>query len=211
MRKIIKVIIVDDHKIFLTGLEIILNSISDVKVMASAQDGRQLLNILKKQEADIIFMDIKMPDINGIQLTRTVKEKYPDVLIIALSMFSEIEYFNNMMDAGAVGFMLKNTEGKELEKAIEVVMAGGTYVSKEFINTLKRPTLKRLPQISISKREKEVLELICKGFPNHEIAKKLNLSTYTIDGHRRNLIIKTGVKNAPSLVMFAVQNGLITP
>ncbi len=212
MHKIIKVIIVDDHQIFLTGLQMILDSIPDVKVVASAQNGKQILPILKKQEADIIFMDIKMPDINGVQLTRMIKEKFPDVLIIALSMFSEIEYFNSMMDAGADGFLLKNTREKELEKAIKEVMAGGTYVSKEFISILNRTPLNKQhkSRICISKREKAVLELICLGLTNHEIAKKLNISTYTVDGHRRNLIIKTGVKNTPSLVMFAVQNELIT-
>jgi DNA-binding NarL/FixJ family response regulator len=213
MQPIIKIIIVDDHKIFRTGLEMILNGISDVKVVASAQDGRQLLNVLKKQEADIIFMDIKMPDISGIELTKIIKEKHPDILILALSMFGEIEYFNQMMDAGADGFLLKNTQEEELEQAIKSVMEGHSYLSQEFISTLNRQELHRphKTQINLSKREHEVLELICKGFSNQEIAKELSISTHTVDGHRRNLIVKTGVKNAPSLVMFAIQNGLITP
>ncbi len=213
MQPIIKIIIVDDHKIFRTGLEMILNGISNVKVVASAQDGRQLLNLLKKQEADIIFMDIKMPDISGIELTKMIKEKHPDILILALSMFGEIEYFNQMMDAGADGFLLKNTQEEELEQAIKSVMEGRSYLSQEFISTLNRQDLHRphKAQINLSKREQEVLELICKGFSNQEIAKELSISTHTVDGHRRNLIVKTGVKNAPSLVMFAIQNGLITP
>lgn len=212
MHRIIRVIIVDDHQIFLAGLQMILDSIPDVKVVASAQNGSQALSILKKQKADIIFMDIKMPDINGVQLTRMIKEKFPDILIIGLSMFSEIEYFNSMMDAGADGYLLKNTQEEELEKAIKEVMAGGTYMSKEFINVQNRMKSNKQHKLRfcISKREKAVLELICLGLTNNEIAKKLNISTYTVDGHRRNLIIKTGVKNTPSLVMFAVQNELIT-
>ncbi|MGI6304484.1 MAG: response regulator [Bacteroidales bacterium] len=212
MHNIIKVVIVDDHQIFLAGLQMILDSIPDVKVVASAQNGNQVLSILKKQKADIIFMDIKMPDINGVQLTRIIKERFPDTLIIGLSMFSEIEYFNSMMDAGADGYILKNTQEEELEKAIKEVMAGGTYISKEFINVQNRmkSNKQHKPRFCISKREKAVLELICLGLTNNEIAKKLNISTYTVDGHRRNLIIKTGVKNTPSLVMFAVQNELIT-
>jgi DNA-binding NarL/FixJ family response regulator len=212
MSQIIKVVIVDDHKIFRTGLEMILNGIPDVKVVGSASDAHELLRLLEQHEADIIFMDIKMPDINGIELTGMIKKKDPDILIIGLSMFGEIEYFNKMIEAGADGFLLKNTQEDELEQAIHHVMEGHSYFSKDFAKTLGRhePVKSKTPVV-LSKREKEVLELVCKGFSNQEIAEKLSISVHTVDGHRRNLITKTGVKNSPSLVMFAIQNGLITP
>ena len=212
MSQIIKIIIVDDHKIFRTGLEMILNGITDVKVVGAAYDAHELLRLLEHQETDIIFMDIKMPDINGIELTSMIKKKYPDILIIGLSMFGEIEYFNKMIEAGADGFLLKNTQEEELEQAIHNVMEGHSYFSKEFANTLSRhESVRPKTPVVLSKREKEVLELICKGFSNQGIAAKLSISNHTVDGHRRNLITKTGVKNSPSLVMFAIQNGLITP
>lgn len=213
MQQIIKVIIVDDHKIFRTGLELILNGISNVKVVASASDGRQLMNILKRQEADIIFMDIKMPDLNGIELTRIIKEKYPRILVIGLSMFGEVEYFNLMMEAGADGFLLKNTQEQELEAAIKSVLEGAFYYSREFTSTFEKHELRRNPRNlhSLTKRELEVLELICRGSSNQEIALELNLSVYTVDGHRRNLISKTGARNAANLVMYAFQNGLVNP
>lgn len=213
MQQIIKIIIVDDHKIFRTGLELILNGIANVKVVAAAADGRQLLNILKRQDAHILFMDIKMPDLNGIELTTIVKEKYPEMLVIGLSMFGEVEYFNMMLEAGADGFLLKNTQEQELEAAILAVLDGSPYYSKEFTctfaNSDSRKTSCQVP--ALSKRELEVLEYICQGLSNHEIAHELNLSIHTVDGHRRNVISKTGVKNAASLVMYAIKNGLIKP
>ncbi len=213
MTQIVKVVIVDDHKIFRAGLEMILNGMTDLKVVGSAANGNELLQILKQQEADLIFMDIKMPDINGIELTRIVREKYPETKVIALSMYGEIEYFNKMIDAGADGFLLKNTQETELEQAINNVTDGSTYFSKEFISTIsKQDWFKtRTSPVELSKRETEVLEHICQGLSNQEIAEELGISTHTVDGHRRNLIVKTGVKNSPSLVMYAIQHGLITP
>ncbi len=213
MQQIIKIIIVDDHKIFRSGLELILNGISNVKVVASASDGKQLMQILRKTEADIVFMDIRMPEMNGIELTKLIKQKYPDIQVIGLSMFGEVEYFNMMMEAGADGFLLKNTQEDELETAIQIVMDGGCYFSREFTSSLERQEWRKTSKDTpaLSRREIEVLELIAKGLSNLEIAEELSISAHTVDGHRRNLIAKTGVKNAASLVMYAIKNGLITP
>lgn len=212
MKNIISIAIVDDHKIFRTGLEVILNGISLFKVVGSYSNGKALLQGLALELPNVIFMDIKLPDENGVALTRLVKKKYPSVKVIALTMFGEIEYFNEMFDVGADGFLLKSTEAKELEKAVKEVVAGGTYFTKEFIGYLSLKTNRNhdLPvNINLSERELEVLKLICEGFSNNEIAEKLFISAHTVDGHRRNLIAKTGVKNAPNLVLFALKNGLI--
>ena len=209
--EIISVIIADDHVIFRKGLRAILNEIAEVKVVAEASNGQELLNTLKTQQADIILMDIKMPIMDGLEATEKVTKKYPDINIIALTMHEEIGYFNKMIDAGAVGFLLKKTNKDELEKAITVVMQGDNYFSQEFITSLNKHTMpKRVSTISISEREQEVLELICKGHSNVEISKMLNLSQRTIDGHRSRLFEKTGAKNAPNLVLFAIKNGLIS-
>ncbi len=212
MESLHSIYIVDDHKIFRTGLEVILNGIKDFKVTGSFDNGEKLFSELKKSVPDIILMDIKLPGEDGIGLTRKIKNTYPEVKVIALTMFGEIEYFNEMVEAGAVGFILKKTEGKELEKAIRDVMKGGTYFAREFISYLElnnNPNSRVEDRISLSGREKEVLQLICEGYSNPEIADKLNISCHTVDGHRKNLISKTGVKNAPNLVLFAVKNGLI--
>lgn len=207
---IISVIIADDHIIFRKGLRTILNEIPEIKVVAEASNGQELMHTLKSQQADIILMDIKMPVMDGLEATEKITQKYPDVRVIALTMHEEIGYFNKMIDAGAVGFLLKKTTKDELEKAINCVMDGDNYFSQEFITSINKHTMpKKTVNINLSDRELEVLELICKGHSNIEISKMLGLSQRTIDGHRSRLFEKTGAKNAPNLVLFAVKNGLI--
>lgn len=207
---IFKLVIVDDHIIFRKGLHTILNEIGIIKVMAEASNASELFEILKKQEIDVILMDINMPGIDGIEATKKVLNKYPNTKVIALTMHEEIGYFNKMMEAGAKGFLLKKTTKDELEEAIQTVMNGENYFSAEFINTTKlHKKASAKTDVKLSERELEVLEMICKGFSNPEISKELGLSQRTIDGHRARLFEKTGAKNAPNLVMFAVKNGLV--
>jgi DNA-binding NarL/FixJ family response regulator len=208
--EIVKIIIVDDHLIFRKGLNTILNELENVKVVGEAGNGHELLELLKKQETDLIFMDIKMPGMDGIEATRKVLQKYPDLKVIALTMFDEIGYFNEITDAGAMGFLLKKTTREELGKAIEQVMAGESYFSAEFMSSINKYLQPRkTSDISLTDREQEVLELICKGWANPEIARFLGLSQRTIDGHRAKLFEKTGAKNAPNLVMYALKHGLV--
>ena len=210
--EIISVIIADDHVIFRKGLVTILNEIPTVKVMGEASNGHELLNLLNNTKADVILMDIKMPGMDGIEATSKVSAKYPATNIIALTMHEEIGYFNKMIDAGAKGFLLKNTNRDQLEAAINAVFEGGNYFADEFVISVKKPNPSAVVvDIALSARELEVLDYICKGFSNAEIAKTLGLSQRTIDGHRSRLFEKTGAKNAPHLVLFAVKNGLINP
>ena len=207
---IVKIIIVDDHLIFRKGLNTILNELDNVKVVGEAGNGHELLDLLKKQEADILFMDIKMPGMDGIETTRKVLQKYPAIKVIALTMFDEVSYFNEMTDAGALGFLLKKTTREELDSAIKMVIKGESYFSEEFMSSINKYYQPRKAQeIFLSEREQEVLELICKGWSNPEIAKYLGLSQRTIDGYRAKLFEKTGAKNAPNLVMYALKNGLV--
>ncbi len=208
---IIKVVIADDHEIFRKGLKVILNELDEVKVMGEAQNGNELFEILKKTPVDIVLMDIKMPIMDGIEATRKVVEKYPHIKVIALTMFEEISYFNQMIEAGADGFLLKKTNKDEIARAINMVINGENYFSEEFIsnvNRIHRPSSRNM-NIDLTEREQEVLELICKGMSNAEIAKYLGVSPRTVDGHRASLLEKTGAKNSPHLVMFAIKNGLI--
>jgi DNA-binding NarL/FixJ family response regulator len=208
--EIISVIICDDHVIFRKGLKTILNEISDIKVVAEAANGKELLDTLKNTHTDVILMDIKMPVMDGLEATQKVTKAYPDIKIIALSMHEEIGYFNSMIDAGAVGFLLKKTNKDELKNAVEAVMNDENYFSEEFLNNINKNNLpNRKSNIKLSGRETEVLELICKGLSNFEISQQLGLSQRTVDGHKARLFEKTGAKNAPSLVMFAVKNGLV--
>ncbi len=210
--EIISVIITDDHIIFRKGLATILNEIPNIKVVAETSNGHELLDVLKTASADVILMDIRMHGMDGIEATRKVKSKYPNTQIIALTMHEEIGYFNKMIEAGASGFLLKNTNKNELEKAIYTVFSGDTYFAEEFVVSVNKPVSNQNSvDVNLSQREKEILEYICKGFSNAEIAKSLGLSQRTIDGHRSRLFEKTGAKNAPNLVLFAVKNGLVNP
>ena len=206
--EIITVIIADDHEIFRKGLRTVLNEIPFIKVVAESSNGYELIKEMKSNPAEIILMDIKMPVMDGIEATKKVTEKYPDTRIIALTMHEEISYFNKMIDAGATGFLLKKTNKAQLEKAIIAIYNDETFFSDEFIISTNKTAPKKA-SIVISEREKQVLELICKGYSNAEIAVELGISKRTADGHRSRLFDKTGAKNSPNLVLFAIKNNLI--
>lgn len=211
MSEIVKILVVDDHQIFRTGLCMILNGINNFKVVGESPTGKHCLTHLKDLAPDVIFMDIELPDINGIELTRQVRKLNPEVKIIALTMFGEIEYFNKMLEAGANAFLLKNAENSELLEAIDHVINNKYFFAREFrnqIDTSKYDT-QLVNKIQLSNREKEVLELICDGYSTGEIAEKLVLSAHTIEGHRRNIMQKTGARNTASLVKMALTYQLI--
>jgi len=206
---IIGTIIVDDHVIYRKGLRTVLNEIPFVKVIAEASNGKELLRILKTNPADIILMDINMPEMNGIEATKKVLEKYKETDIIALTMHEEIGYFNKMIEAGATGFLLKKTNKEQLEAAIKSVFYGETYFADEFVISTQPKSKTKKTDVQISDRETDILKLIAKGYSNAEIAEKLKLSKRTVDGHKARLFDKTATKNAPNLVMFAIKNDLI--
>jgi DNA-binding NarL/FixJ family response regulator len=212
MEKIIEVIIADDHPLFRKGLAMQLKEFRNIRVIAEAGDGQAFLDILKIKKADLVFMDIKMPVMDGIEATKQAVALVPGIRIIALSMYGEEEYLDSMLNAGAKGFLLKNISKEDLERAIRSVMAGNSYFSDEILTiltkTIVRPANKEVP-LKFSRRELEVLDLICKGHKNAEIADKLFLSQRTIDGHRANLISKVGVKNTVGLVTYAIKNKII--
>jgi DNA-binding NarL/FixJ family response regulator len=211
--KEIKVIIADDHSLFRNGLKLLLSASENIKVVAEASDGAELLSILEKTPSDIILIVIEMPVMNGIEATRLALEKNASLKFISLSMYGEEEYYYKMIDAGVKGFLLKNSEVTEVIKAIETVVDGGTYFSSEVLyNVVKNiKTVSKTPAniASISEREKEVLEQICKGLSNQEIAETLYISKRTVEKHRASLLSKTNTKNTAQLVMYAIENKII--
>ena len=205
-----RILIVDDQEIIRAGVESLLNGLSNAKVVGQAQNRVQVFNFLKSNEVDLIFMDIHLGEESGIALTREIIAKYPDIKVIALTISEGIGLFNDMIAAGASGFLLKNIKEADLENAINAVMEGDNYFSKEYLALVKpKNTVKYKSKIILSEREKEVLGLICKGNSNNEIADELNISVYTADQHRRNLLLKTDAKNTAQLVMIAFKEGLI--
>jgi DNA-binding NarL/FixJ family response regulator len=216
MAKEIRVILVDDHKLFRDGLKFVLSQIDYLKVVAEASNGKEFLEIIDNEEADLVLMDISMPKIDGIEATTRAIEKYPDLKIIALSMFCNEEYYYKMIQAGVKGFILKESGRDELQKAIETVNDGENYFSQKLLtevianmNNHSKPAGNKKDQNYITKRELDVLKLICVGLSNSEIAERLFISTRTVEGHKTSLIEKTGVKNSISLVLYAIKNSIV--
>jgi DNA-binding NarL/FixJ family response regulator len=216
-KKKYKIILVDDHKLFRDGLKFVINQIDDLEVVAEASNGNEFLEILKTQEVDIVLMDISMPELDGIQATKMANELYPGIKILVISMFCDEEYYYQMVKAGVMGFVLKESGKNELEEAIKAVLSGETFFSqkllRDIIFNLHEPsTIKSTHKdhdFVLTKRESEILKNICEGYSNTQIAEKLFISIRTVEGHKSNLINKTGVKNTISLVMYALKNNLV--
>ena len=202
----IKVFIVDDHYMVIEGIRSLLQNEKDIEWMGHAMNAESCLAYLQKHLPDVILMDISMPDKSGIDLCKDVKEKYPSVFIIGLSTFNQQSFIQKMMDNGASGYVLKNATQEELMEGIGVVMKGKTYMSDEVTKVLRKH---ENSSIILTRREKEVLELIAEGLTNNEIAQKLFISTTTVDTHRKNLLAKFEVKNTAMLIRSAAQNQLI--
>jgi DNA-binding NarL/FixJ family response regulator len=208
----IKIALADDHQLFRNGLKILLGSFSEFEVVAEASNGNELLRALETSPSDIVLMDISMPEMDGVEATGILSRQAPDTRVIALSMYGEEEYYYRMVDAGAKGFILKDSDITDVHDAIIAVHKGGNYFSQELlyhvINRIKNRE-QEVKSSSLSKREKEILLKICEGLSNHEIADALFISKRTVDKHRANLLAKTGSKNTASLILYAIKNRLI--
>ena len=215
MNKKINIIIVDDHEIFREGLEFVLKTFKDFNIIASVSNGIELFEKLKTIKPNIVITDIQMPEMNGIEVCEKISKKYPDIKVLALSMFGEEQNLHKILNAGANGFILKNIDKLELEKAIRTVASDGNYFSSELLpyftqKFLENTTENTEPGIKITNREKEVLKLIAKGHTNKEIADILFISQRTVDGHRASLIAKTGSHNVINMLIYAIKNKIIT-
>ena len=204
----IKIAIVDDHQLFRSGLRFILENEKDIEVLFEAPNGKQFLEYLKNLQPDVVLMDISMPEMDGIEATQKALEILPELHVLVLSMYSDIEYYNTMIDIGVKGFILKDIDNNELADAIRKVHRGGNYFSQELLLKL----IKNKPEgekIDLTRREMEVLELICKGYSNQEISEELYISQRTVERHRSSLLFKTDSKNSISLVIYAIKNNLV--
>jgi len=208
----IRIFIVDDHQLFRNGLKILLSSFPDFEVAGEASNGEDYLNLLKTVPGDVTLMDINMPEMDGIEATRRGLKLNSSMNIIALSMYGEEEYYYKMVDAGAKGFLLKDSDISEVREAILTVSRGGSFFSQELLYHVIQKIKHREYEnknASLSKREKEILLKICEGLSNQEIADTLFISKRTVDKHRANLLGKTNSKNTAALILFAIKNKLI--
>lgn len=206
------ILLVDDHKLFREGLKLLLSNISFIQTISEAANGEEFLQLILKDTPDIVFMDIDMPVVDGIEATRKALEIYPELKIIALSMYGDENYYTRMINAGAKGFILKNSSIHDVEAAIKNVLSGNSFFSHEILSRIINHINKRkniAKSSELSERESEVLYHICKGLSNQEIADTLFLSKRTIDKHRENLLIKTNSKNTAGLVIYAIKHGIV--
>jgi DNA-binding NarL/FixJ family response regulator len=205
-----RVFIVDDHPVVIEGIHSLLRNEKDIEWAGHAMSAQSCLGYFVNNTADIILMDINLPDTSGVDLCAIMKERYPGIFILGLSTFNQGLYIKKMMENGASGYILKNSSREELLKAIHAVCDGGIYFSGEVGEALKQYQRSSVMEIPVlSRREKEVLELIAEGYTNPQIAEKLFVSPFTVDSHRKNLIAKLNVKNTAMLIRFAVENKLI--
>jgi DNA-binding NarL/FixJ family response regulator len=208
----IRIIIADDHQLFRNGLKILLNGFPEFEVTGEASNGSDFIEIVRNNPADVALMDINMPEMDGIEATRKGIKLCPGMNIIALSMYGEEEYYYKMVDAGAKGFLLKDSDISEVREAILTVKKGGNYFSQELLYHVIQKIKHRENEnksANLSRREKEILLKICEGLSNQEIAESLFISKRTVDKHRANLLGKTNSKNTASLILFAIKNKLI--
>jgi len=215
----IKIAIADDEALFRKGMAMLLGEAEDLHIIAEAGDGKELLENLAKAEIlpDILLLDMKMPNLNGIEAAKIIREKYSSIRIIVLSTYFSKAFIINMIEIGAASYLPKNTTPEEVESTIREVMTKGFSYNQQVLEVIRdnmiqktKPKLNTPFGIDLTTREKEVLQLICEENTTSEIAEKLFISPRTVDGHRNNLLSKLGCKNVAGLVVFAIQHELVT-
>ena len=210
----IGVLLVDDHTVLSEGLRFLIETQDDLRVVGSATDGRSAVNMARKLKPQVVVMDISMPDLNGIEATRLICERSNDIGVVILSMHSNQEYVLRALRAGARGYLLKKSAGKEVVDAIRAVCLGGRYLSPEVVGAVVDDYLRDRPVANpldaLSSRERQILQLVVEGKSNSAIAQSLSLSPKTVETYRSRVMQKLRIDNVPSLVKFAIQQGLTT-
>ena len=203
----IRVLIVDDHPMVLEGMKALLSNFN-YTVVGTARNAFEAMDLLKATPADVAIVDINLPEVNGIELTAKIKKEFPVVKVLAMSTFTERSYISQMIQNGASGYLVKSASKEEIEAAILSAKEGKLYLSIDNQNVdLNTELISDVP--IVSRREKEVLQLIVDGLTNPQIAEKLFISLHTVDSHRKNLLTKFNVNNTASLIRIAVKFSLV--
>lgn len=212
----IKVAIADDHPLFRKGVILSLRHYSNIKFVLEAENGQELLDNIEEAQPQVVLMDLRMPIKDGIETTKHISRFYPDILVIILTMHEDEKFVLHLMENGANGYLLKNTDPSEIKKAITEVVSKGYYLNN-FVNRIlirkAHSKVKSVPSltksIEVSNREKDVLKHICLEFTSQEIGQKLSISPRTVESIKERLMERFGLKNTAGLVFFAVKNNLI--
>jgi len=210
-----KIIIVDDHSLFREGIKLLIENEGFGEVIAEAENGKLFIDLLETLNPDLVIMDIEMPVMNGLEATINALKMRPDLKVLVLTMLSEKANYLDMLNAGAMGFVLKTSGKQEFEKAINAIMSGESYFSNELLRkiivninaeNLLNHNISEANSASMTTREKEILHYFCQGLTVSEIATKLFISAKTIEAHRSALLKKTNSKNTINLVLYAIKN-----
>jgi DNA-binding NarL/FixJ family response regulator len=202
----IKILIVEDHPIVISGLLKLFEESSEISVIGTAQSGKACMDFLRLIQPDVILLDINLPDANGVDLCKSISTSYPNIKVLALTTFMQRDYVNKMMKSGASGYVLKNSPGEEIIEGVVTIMKGKSFFCEEVTRMLKK---QEKDNMFLSNRETEILSLIAEGMTTQEISDQLFLSVYTVETHRKNLLTKLNAKNMVSLIKIAVDNKLI--
>lgn len=208
--KKVKLLVVDDHPILRGGVVSLLEKAENIEVTCEAANGKEAIACIERGRPDVVLMDINMDGKLDVTTTEVIKERWPEVKVLAFSMHEEVQVIRRMVQAGASGYILKNATHQEVLRAIETVMEGGNYYGQEVLDIMTQSITSDGQgelEIVLSNREKEVLHFVAKEFTNQEIAAKINTSLRTVETHKRNLIKKLRVKNVVGLVRFALEQG----
>ncbi|HYV93631.1 MAG TPA: response regulator transcription factor [Chitinophagales bacterium] len=203
-----KVLVVDDHKIINDGMRLLISSHEGFEVIGQCFNGKDAVDFIQDQQPDYIVMDVNMPVMDGMEATAAIKKLKPEIKIIVLSMVGDFATVSKMIESGADGYILKNTDSDEFFTAINTIEKGGMYLNPE-INQVLLKGMKEQKDIHLTKREKEILKLVVEGLSTKQIADKLFLGEETVKSHRKNLMAKLNQPNVASLVKFAIERNLI--
>jgi DNA-binding NarL/FixJ family response regulator len=210
-----RIFIVDDHQMLIDGLKALLKSEQDIEIAGESTNARKALDELAVIQPEIVLSDISMPDMDGIEFTRNVKKQYPHIRILALSMFNDRSMITEMIDAGASGYILKNTGKDELKQAITKIASGNFYFSDEVSGEIlkaitdKQQNKDQEPVVNLTSREIEIIQLIAQELSNAEIASQLFISERTVETHRKNIFRKTNTKSVVGLIKYAIEQKIV--
>jgi two-component system response regulator NreC len=208
----IRIAIADDHQMVIDGLTSILQNLEGVELKGQANNGREIIRLVENLKIDLVFMDIDMPEMDGIEATKQIKTHFPEVKIVILTMHDEQSLVKKLLEIGADGYILKNSSKTELEMAIRQIQSGKKHFSSEVTMILleeESPAEVNAQLKQLTEREIEILKLISEGLSNKEIGDQLFISHRTVDTHRTNLMKKLDVHNVAGLIRFAIKNGLV--
>ncbi len=221
IQTMIKVALVDDHQLMIDGIRLLLKDYADIDITVTAGNGKEFIETLKTQEVDIVMLDINMPEMDGVETIKVLKKEFPAINTLILSTLDDTKLIKTMLKLGAMGYVLKNTTGDELKRAIDTVHNGDYYFTPAIQGKLlalpqqkkekkeRKNYTREGHHAALTKREKEILKLIAEEYTGPEMSAHLHISLNTVETHRKNLVAKLGVKGSIGLVKYAIKHGLV--